>query len=118
MYSYKIWDKKSSIKGVDAKTILQRPYLKHSDVFLVEKNGVISEINSVDTIRVNYNISSDATSEDVAQYYIDNIELTVDDKISILETELKKVKEQNERILEFARVLAESTNLDLINVLK
>lgn len=39
-------------------------------------------------------------------------------KISTLESEFKKVKEQNERILEFARVLSESTNLDLINVLK
>lgn len=110
MYKYKMWDKKSNIDNINAKQFLEEnPHLQNSDVFLVIKNGVIDQIQSVDVIRKNIYNSENMTSEEVAKFYTSNIELSLEDKISILEAEQEK---QNEEIL--VNMLANTEMFEMI----
>ena len=72
MYKVKIWDKIESINGVDAKNVIKSHRIKETDdIFLVLNNyDRILELNFVDVIRANFNLSQSLTKEQVAQEYL------------------------------------------------
>ena len=109
MYKVKIWDKIESINGVDAKNVIKSHRIKETDdIFLVLNNyDRILELNFVDVIRTNFNLSSDFSAEQVAEEYLkfkeeekvqEEKEQTTlenqDARISILECENKALKEE------------------------
>lgn len=88
MYTYEMWDKKSRINGVEAEEILNKSkFLKDGDVFLVFKNGVVINIESINIIKTLDFKYSNMTNEEIASDYVKNLDISVEDKISILEAE-------------------------------
>ena len=102
MYKIKIWNKKDSINGVDAKSVINSHKIKETDdIFLVLNNyDRVLELNFVDVIRTNFNLSQSLTKEQVAQEYLkireeerlqaEKEQVTLEEqerKISILEAE-------------------------------
>ena len=70
---FKIWDKKEKINGVDAEVVIKSNNIKQEDeIFLVIDDNTlkVTEIQFKDVICLNYNISIDLTTEEVAQEYI------------------------------------------------
>ena len=111
---FKIWDKKEKINGVDAEVVIKSNNIKQEDeIFLVIDDNTlkVTEIQFKDVICLNYNISIDLTTEEVAQEYIkikeeEKIQAQNDvntleelgDKISILEAENQALKEELSQI--------------------
>lgn len=108
MYKVKIWDKIESINGVDAKNVIKSHRIKETDdIFLVLNNyDRILELNFVDVIRANFNLSQSLTKEQVAQEYLrireeerlqaEKEQVSLEQqakKISILEAENENLKE-------------------------
>ena len=109
MYKTKIWDKIEPINGVDAKKVIKSHKIKDTDdIFLVlnDYNKVL-ELNFINIIRDNFNLSSDFSAEQVAEEYLkikeeekvqEEKEQTTlenqDARISILEQENKTLKEE------------------------
>lgn len=131
MYKVKIWDKIESINGVDAKNVIKSHRIKETDdIFLVLNNyDRILELNFVDVIRANFNLSQSLTKEQVAQEYLrireeerlqaekEQVSLEQQaEKISILEAENEKLKveqeQQNEEIL--VNMLANTEMFEMI----
>lgn len=72
---YKIWDKKSNINGQNASYFLKEKMFNEGDVFLVLNDyDTVTQIQSVNIIRANYNMPKELTSQEVAQKYIEIIE--------------------------------------------
>ena len=95
MYTYEMWDKKSSINGVEAEEILNKSnFLKDGDVFLVLKNGVVTNIESVNIIKALDFKYSNMTNEEIVSDYVKNLDISVEDKISILEAENETLKQE------------------------
>ena len=109
MYKVKIWDKIESINGVDAKNVIKSHRIKETDdIFLVLNNyDRILELNFVDVIRTNFNLSSDFSAEQVAEEYLkikeeekvqEEKEQTalkeLSKRLSILESENKALREE------------------------
>jgi len=70
---FKVWNKKEKINGVDAEIIIKSNNIKQEDeIFLVIDDNTlkVTEIQFKDVICLNYNISIDLTTEEVAQEYI------------------------------------------------
>ena len=113
MYKIKIWDKIEPINGVNAEKIIKSHKIKDTDdIFLVlnDYNKVL-ELNFVDIIRDNFNLSSDFSSVQVAEEYLkikenekvqEEKEQTTLEKqearISILEKENKQLREELEQV--------------------
>lgn len=131
MYKVKIWDKIESINGVDAKNVIKSHRIKETDdIFLVLNNyDRILELNFVDVIRANFNLSQSLTKEQVAQEYLrireeerlqaEKEQVSLEQqakKISILEAENEKLKveqeQQNEEIL--VNMLANTEMFEMI----
>ena len=131
MYKIKIWNKKDSINGVDAKSVINSHKIKETDdIFLVLNNyDRVLELNFVDVIRTNFNLSQSLTKEQVAQEYLkireeerlqaEKEQVTLEEqerKISILEAENEKLKveqeQQNEEIL--VNMLANTEMFEII----
>ena len=109
MYKVKIWDKIESINGVDAKNVIKSHRIKETDdIFLVLNNyDRILELNFVDVIRTNFNLSSDFSAEQVAEEYLkikeeekvqeEKEQATLNElskRLSILESENKALREE------------------------
>ena len=109
MYKVKIWDKIESINGVDAKNVIKSHRIKETDdIFLVLNNyDRILELNFVDVIRTNFNLSSDFSAEQVAEEYLkikeeekvqeEKEQTTLKElpkRLSILESENKALREE------------------------
>ena len=111
---FKIWDKKEKINGVDAEVVIKSNNIKQEDeIFLVIDDNTlkVTEIQFKDVICLNYNISIDLTTEEVAQEYIKikeeekiqaqndvNTLEEIGNKISILEAENQALKEELSQI--------------------
>ena len=109
MYKIKIWDKIEPINGVDAKKVIKSHKIKDTDdIFLVlnDYNKVL-ELNFINIIRDNFNLSSDFSAEQVAEEYLkikeeekvqEEKEQTTlenqDARISILESENRELREE------------------------
>ena len=113
MYKIKIWNKKDSINGVDAEKVIKSHKIKETDdIFLVLNNyDRVLELNFVEVIRNNFNLSSDFSSVQVAEEYLkikenekvqEEKEQTTLEKqearISILEKENKQLREELEQV--------------------
>ena len=113
MYKVKIWDKIESINGVDAKNVIKSHRIKETDdIFLVLNNyDRILELNFVDVIRTNFNLSSDFSAEQVAEEYLkikeeekvqeEKEQTTLEEqeaRISALEKENKQLREELEQV--------------------
>ena len=109
MYKVKIWDKIESINGVDAKNVIKSHRIKETDdIFLVLYNyDRILELNFVDVLRTNFNLSSDFSAEQVAEEYLkikeeekvqeEKEQATLNElskRLSILESENKALREE------------------------
>ena len=113
MYKIKIWDKIEPINGVNAEKIIKSHKIKDTDdIFLVlnDYNKVL-ELNFINIIRDNFNLSSDFSSVQVAEEYLkikenekvqEEKEQTTLEKqearISVLEKENKQLREELEQI--------------------
>ena len=97
MYKVKIWDKIESINGVDAKNVIKSHRIKETDdIFLVLNNyDRILELNFVDVIRANFNLSQSLTKEQVAQEYL-------------------RIREEERLQAEKEQVILEAENADLL----
>ena len=113
MYKIKIWNKKDSINGVDAEKVIKSHKIKETDdIFLVLNNyDRVLELNFVEVIRNNFNLSSDFSSVQVAEEYLkikenekvqEEKEQTTLEKqearISILEKENKQLREELDQV--------------------
>ena len=109
MYKIKIWDKIEPINGVNAEKIIKSHKIKDTDdIFLVLNNyDRILELNFVDVIRTNFNLSSDFSAEQVAEEYLkikeeekvqeEKEQATLNElskRLSILESENKALREE------------------------
>ena len=109
MYKVKIWDKIESINGVDAKNVIKSHRIKETDdIFLVLNNyDRVLELNFVEVIRNNFNLSKNLTKEEVAKEYLKikegeklqaekeaNALEEMVNKISILEAENETLKQE------------------------
>ena len=109
MYKIKIWDKIEPINGVNAEKIIKSHKIKDTDdIFLVlnDYNKVL-ELNFINIIRDNFNLSSGFSAEQVAEEYLkikeeekvqEEKEQTTlenqDARISILESENRELREE------------------------
>ena len=107
--NYKIWNKKEKINGASAEYIIESLNIRDTDeVFLVLDH--LDEVQAIEIARIIkgvYNLDANLTVEEVAQEYIrikeeekiqaqnsiDTLE-EIGDKISILESENKSLKEE------------------------
>lgn len=118
--TYKIWNKKDSIKGVDADYIIKSHNVKEDEeVFLVlDELGIVRQIQIVSTIKSAYGFDPNFTAEETAQAYLDlkkeeenntiKEQNTLDEqakKIDILEAEKEDLK---------ARVVKAQTAIDFM----
>ena len=109
MYKIKIWNKKDSINGVDAEKVIKSHKIKETDdIFLVLNNyDRVLELNFVEVIRNNFNLSKNLTKEEVAKEYLKikegeklqaekeaNALEEMVNKISILEAENETLKQE------------------------
>lgn len=114
MYKVKIWDKIESINGVDAKNVIKSHRIKETDdIFLVLNNyDRVLELNFVEVIRNNFNLSKNLTKEEVAKEYLKikeeeklqaekeaNTFEEMVNKISILEAKNKRLEEGLQAVL-------------------
>ncbi|MBO3444004.1 hypothetical protein [Clostridium sp. CCUG 7971] len=99
-FTYEIWNKSSKINGIDAQYYLKKHYEFTLDDVILFKNsqGIVERIESVLTLKNNYNIDSSLTSNEVAKEYLkikrgeEENRKSYTDKISIL-------SEQNAKLL-------------------
>ena len=112
--NYRIWNKKDKINNVDAEYVINSLNIRETDnVFLI-----IDHLNEVQCIEIDriikgvYNLDANLSVEEVAEEYIrikeeekiqaqnsiDTLE-EIGDKISILESENKSLKEELTQIL-------------------
>ena len=107
--NYKIWNKKEKINGASAEYIIESLNIRDTDeVFLVLDH--LDEVQAIEIARIIkgvYNLDANLTVEEVAQEYIrikeeekiqaqnsiDTLE-EIGDKISILESENKALREE------------------------
>lgn len=110
----RLWDGKTSINGVSAEKILEsREDLKSAlgDIFLVMQGQQVCEIQIGKTISSNYEMDEGLTIEEIAENYLLKKEeelqkqkqeqLNINEmqnKISILESENKELKEELSQI--------------------
>ena len=109
MYKIKIWDKIEPINGVNAEKIIKSHKIKETDdIFLVLNNyDRVLELNYVEVIRNNFNLSKNLTKEEVAKEYLKikegeklqaekeaNALEEMVNKISILEAENETLKQE------------------------
>lgn len=68
-----LWDKKTDIKGYDCNYWLENyPYFKNTDIMIEKTSGIVTEVRTVDSIRVQLKLSSDLTSQEVVDIYCYN----------------------------------------------
>ena len=72
----KIWDKKESINGVDAETILENrnDIRNEENVILIYNEGIVTNIELCSTLKNIYNFDSNLTVEEVANNYLKLLE--------------------------------------------
>ena len=100
MYTYEIWDKKSPINEIDAEKILNdTPMFENSDVLLVYKNGIVTNIESMNIIKTFDFKYENMTNEEIAKDYVENLEITIQDRLSMIQEENQSLKESLKAIL-------------------
>ena len=74
--NFKIWDKKESINGVDAETILENrnDIRNEENVILIYNEGIVTNIELCSTLKSIYNFDSNLTVEEVANNYLKLLE--------------------------------------------
>nr|WP_312984368.1 hypothetical protein [Clostridioides sp.] len=101
-----IWDKKSAINGKEAEYFLKERIFSESDVFLVlDDYDRVTQIQSVNIIRANYNMPKELTSQEVGEKYIEIIEEQnnqEDEKVSTIDDMQLKQEEQEKIIADLA----------------
>lgn len=74
-YEYELWDKKSSINGVDAERFIKDAGLEYAqEIVLVKLGNRIVEVSDVETLRINHNITTEAQPLEVAELYTMHLE--------------------------------------------
>lgn len=98
--NYKIWNKKDSIKGVDADYIIKSHNIKEDEeVFLVlDELGIVRQIQIVSTIKSVCGFDPNLTAEETAKAYLD----------------LKK-EEENNTIKDQINLEEQSKKIDILN---
>lgn len=72
-YEYRIWDKKTEIKGRTASKWLELyPEFNNGEVFVVAVDGIDFHINNLDSIRSTLDMNAN-TNEEVMQQFVDNL---------------------------------------------
>lgn len=77
MYNnYEIWNKKDDIKGKDANYWFENyPEFIEGDVILFKDNlGIVRYVESINTLKYNYNIDIKLNTNDAIKKYVDLIE--------------------------------------------
>ena len=74
--NFKIWDKKESINGVDAETILENrnDIRNEENVILIYNEGIVTNIELCSVLKNIYNFDSNFTVEEVANNYLKLLE--------------------------------------------
>lgn len=74
IYTYRIWDKITAIKGKPAEDWLsENPNFRDSDVLVVSTNGVDHYVECMAFVKAAYGLP-DATNDEIAQLYVSNLE--------------------------------------------
>lgn len=106
---FEIWDKKSSINGIDAKTVLaSRPWAQVNDVILIKEGNRVINIENVEIIRSVLGYTTDKTTSEVAEgllKYLDDQEKAQQEE----QTTLKDMQQQlDDMSLALADILGNS----------
>lgn len=74
-FTFEIWDKKKPINGCPAEKILENEYQMQNaeNVYLIKQNGVVTNIEIPDTLRVNNKMRNGLSDDEVIEYYIEQL---------------------------------------------
>lgn len=74
LYSYYIWDKKSTINDLDYEYwVSKNPYFEHDEVVVIQCNSVVKELTTIEAIRSRLYLDANLPNDEVAGAYLYNL---------------------------------------------
>lgn len=104
----KIWNKKESINGVDAETVLKStPQFANEEVILIinDVSGMVTNIELPSILRGNLGLSKDLSTLEVGQAYVKHLEEQQKKVVVAKESDEKRIENLENTILQMQGVI-------------